>query len=140
MKTISEALERVHAAASAAFLESAIGDRSHGAARESIDTLGDFVVNHHEMIDDNYGIPIAVRIDMDAVRRAAVDHPLSQAMTTTLEMASDQHLQTCRAGAEDRVLARAIAATATFWHDRGADICAGMGNVPAPDDDLPAFS
>ncbi len=135
MTEISDALERAHSAAGAEILEMTLTGRNMEAEKEAVNTIGDFICNCYEHLDDLYKPPSGVEdADLDRLRAMGIDHVTHNALITTLMLAQQQLEGTRRAGAPDPGLGYAIGATAVFWEDTGAQICDKVTVVELVDD------
>lgn len=106
------------------------------AQLEAVSQAHDFLTNHHEEIEDRFGRdPELVgaeapgELDLTALREAAVDHPLNEAMLTTIELAAQQCTDDDLTGR----LSDALDLVGAFWARRGAEICSETRSVSIPD-------
>lgn len=88
---------------------------------EAVNQVDDFISNHWEKLEDNFGMPEdIVEVDLDALRALDVDHPLHQSMLTAIELSCQQYDEDLDHGGK---LDHAINVAATFWQERGEEIC-----------------
>lgn len=106
------------------------------AQLEAVNQVQDFLINHHEELENRFGrdpelvgTEVPGELDLAALREAAVDHPLNEAMLTTIELAAQQ----C---ADDDLTGRlsdALDLVGAFWARRGAEVCSETLSVSVPD-------
>jgi len=96
------------------------------AQLEAVNQVYDFLTNHHEQIEDKFrddpeisGHLTPAELDLIGLREAPIDHPLNDAMLTTLELAAQQ----CTDEGITENLSAALDLAGAFWARRGAEIC-----------------
>lgn len=106
------------------------------AQLEAVNQVHDFLTNHHEEIEDRFGTDdemtgaqAPAELDLCALREAPLDHPLNDAMLTTIELAAQQCTEDDLTGR----LSDALDLVGAFWARRGAEICSETLSVSVPD-------
>jgi hypothetical protein len=106
------------------------------AQLEAVNQVYDFLTNHHEQIEDRFGADVEMtgaeapaELDLGALREAPLDHPLNDAMLTTIELAAQQ----CTEEGLTDALSDALDLVGAFWGRRGAEICEGTLSLTIPD-------
>lgn len=108
------------------------------AQLEAINTVVDFLTNHHEEIEDRFSSDPAFdartrppELDLSVLRETPIDHPLNSAMLVTLELAAQQCLEE-EAGLT-APLSDALDRVGDFWARNGGGICEETLSVSVPD-------
>jgi hypothetical protein len=106
------------------------------AQLEAINQVYDFLTNYHEEIEDRFGADAEMtgdeapaELDLTGLREAPIDHPMNDAMLTTIELAAQQ----CTEEGLTSKLSDALDLVGAFWARRGADICADTLSLTIPD-------
>lgn len=106
------------------------------AQLEAVNQVHDFLTNYHEEIEDRFGADVEMtgaeapaELDLGALREAPLDHPLNDAMLTTIELAAQQ----CTEEGLTDALSDALDLVGAFWARRGAEICSETLSVSVPD-------
>jgi hypothetical protein len=132
------AFELVHEAAMEGRLIAESDDMldQEAAQLEALNQVYDFLTNHYEGVEDRFGQDPELtgaeapgELDLIALREAAVDHPLNEAMLTTIELAAQQCTDDDLTGR----LSAALDLVGAFWARRGAEICSETRSVSVPD-------
>lgn len=106
------------------------------AQLEAVNQVQDFLTNHHEELENRFGrdpelvgTEVPAELDLTALREAAVDHPLNEAMLVTIELAAQQ----CTDEGLTSDLSEALDLVGAFWARRGSEICSETLSVSVPD-------
>jgi len=106
------------------------------AQLEAVNQVHDFLTNHHEEIEDRFcgdpeltGQAAPGELDLPALREIPIDHPLNDAILTTIELAAQQ----CTEEDLSAGLSDALDLVGAFWGRRGAEICAETLSLKIPD-------